>query len=151
MGGATLRDGAHTMPPIAPRPGRGDAPAPRGLLSRIARDGALLPEVESILAHVRALLNARRGEAPCAPGLGVADFADVVHAFPGGVDHLAKSIRATLLEFEPRLKAVSVRPLPSEGQLTLRFEIAAQLTAPGGRALRMTTTVFPGGRVAVDA
>ncbi len=123
----------------------------RGLLSRIAGDGAPLDEIPSILAHVRALLNARRGDTPCAPGLGVADFADIVHAFPGGVDQLARSIRSTLLEFEPRLRAVSVRPIPSEGELILRFEIAAQLASRTGRILRMTTTVRPGGRIDVAA
>jgi type VI secretion system protein len=121
----------------------------RGLLSRIAGDGARLDEVESILAHVRALLNTRRGETPSAPGLGVADFTEVAHAFPGGLEELARSIRATLLEFEPRLKAVSVSPLPGDGRLILRFLIAAQLSGRSGRVLRMTTTVRPGGRIEV--
>ncbi len=123
----------------------------RGLLSRIAGDGASVDEVESIVAHVRALLNTRRGDAVCAPTLGVADFADVVHAFPGGIDQLAKTMRATLLEHEPRLRVVSVRHVPGEGELTLRFEIAAQLASRGGRTLRMTTTVRPGGRIDVAA
>ena len=123
----------------------------RGLLSRIAGDGATVDEIPSILAHVRALLNTRRGDAPCSPTLGVADFADIVHAFPGGIEQLARSIRSTLLDHEPRLKAVSVRPLPSEGELTLRFEIAAQLASAAGKVLRMRTTIRPGGRIDVAA
>jgi type VI secretion system protein len=121
----------------------------RGLLSRITGDTAPLDEVPSILAHVRALLNSRRGGTPSAPGLGVADFADIVHAYPGGVDQLAKSIRSTLLEYEPRLRAVSVRPIPGDGELTLRFEIAAQLASRAGRTLHMTTIVRAGGRIDV--
>ena len=120
----------------------------RALLSRIAGGGPT-DELESIVAHLRALLNTRVGESPCAPRLGVADFADVVHAFPGGAQQLAASMRATILEHEPRLKAVSVRHLPSSGELTLRFEIVAQRADRPGRSLRLATTVRPGGRVEV--
>jgi len=115
----------------------------------MAGNGARVDEIESIVEHVRALLNTRRGDAVCAPALGVADFADIVHAFPGGVDQLARSMRATLLEHEPRLKAVSVRHVPGEGELLLRFEIAAQLASRAGKTLRMATTVRPGGRIDV--
>ena len=81
----------------------------------------------------------------------MADFADVVHAFPGGIEQLARSMRATLLEHEPRLRVVSVRHVPGDDPLVLRFEIAAQLASRAGRTVRMTTTVRPGGRVDVTA
>jgi type VI secretion system protein len=119
----------------------------RGLFSRIAGDAAPVDAVASIVAHTRALLNSRLGDAVCSPGLGVADFADLVHAFPGGIDQLARSMRATLLEHEPRLRAVSVRHIPGDDLLVLRFEIAAQLASKTMKTLRMTTTVRPGGRV----
>ena len=106
-----------------------------------------MDETESIVAHIRVLLNTRIGESVCAPTLGVTDFADVVHVFPGGPQVLAASMRATILEHEPRLEAVSVRHIPVEGDLILRFEISAQRAGRGGRPLRMTTTVRPGGRV----
>ena len=121
----------------------------RGLLSRIAGDPAPVDAIASILAHARALLNTRVGDAVCAPTLGVADFADVVHAFPGGIEQLARSMRATLLEHERRLKTVSVRHIPGDDPLVLRFEIAAQLTSKTARTFRMTTTVRPGGRIDV--
>jgi type VI secretion system protein len=120
----------------------------RALLSRIAGAGPV-DEVESIVAHLRALLNTRLGESPCVPRLGVADFADVVHAFPGGIHQLASSMRATILEHEPRLRAVSVRHVAGGGELTLRFEIVAQRTDRTAGTLRFTTTVLPGGRVDV--
>lgn len=125
--------------------------AGRALLSRIAEGGgARSDEVESILAHLRVLLNTRRGESVSAPEYGVIDFADVVHEFPGGVQQLAKSIRATIVQHEPRLRNVSVRHVAEEGSLTLRFEITAQLAeGRSGRALRLATTVRPGGRVDV--
>jgi type VI secretion system lysozyme-like protein len=108
-----------------------------------------MDETESIVAHVRALLNTRIGDAPCAPGLGVADFADIVHTFPGGIQQLAGSMRATILENEPRLRTVTVRHVPAGDPLVLRFEIAAQPAARGTPPLRMATMVRPGGRIDV--
>ncbi len=125
--------------------------AGRALLSRIAsRDTRTVEAVESIAAHLRALLNTRRGDCVTAPDFGILDFADVVHEFPGGIQQLAKSIRSTVLQYEPRLKNVTVRHVPDEIPLALRFEITAQV-AEGrtARTLRFATTVKPGGRVDV--
>ena len=120
----------------------------RALLSRIAGAGPA-DEVESILAHVRVLLNTRAGESPSAPRFGILDFSDMAHQFPGGLQALSASIRATILEFEPRLKAVAVRHAPLEEGLAIRFEITAQRAGPGARVLRMATTIRPGGRIDV--
>ena len=124
----------------------------RGLLSRIASGGGPADEIGSILEHLRALLNTRQGDSPCAPGYGVLDFSDVVHALPGAVPALLQAMRATITEYEPRLKGVGVRHLPVEGELVLRFEVTAQLARPraGARTLRFATTVLPGGRVDVE-
>jgi type VI secretion system protein len=124
----------------------------RGLLSRIAGgDAAPVAEVDSILAHLQALLNARQGEAPCARHYGIVDLSDIVHAFPAAVSQLVKSIRATVAEFEPRLKNVTVRQQQDENPLVLRFEIAAQLARPkSSGTLRFATTVLPGGRIEVS-
>jgi type VI secretion system protein len=123
----------------------------RGLLARLAgREARPVDAADSIAAHLRALLNTRRGDCVTAAGYGILDFNDVVHEFPGGVQQLAKSIRSTVIEFEPRLRNVAVRHVPDENPLTLRFEITAQL--PEGRTartLRFATTVKPGGRVDV--
>ncbi len=124
--------------------------AGRALLSRIAAgDTRPVDPVESISAHLRALLNTRRGDA-MASDFGILDFNDVVHEFPGGIQQLAKSIRATVLQYEPRLKNVAVRHVPDESPLTLRFEISGQLAeGRSARTLRFATTVKPGGRVDV--
>ncbi len=126
--------------------------AGRALLSRIGeKSGARVDEVESVLAHLRVLLNTRRGESVTVPEFGVIDFADVMHEFPGGIQQLAKSIRATISQFEPRLRNVNVRHVAEEGSLTLRFEITAQLAeGRSSRTLRLSTTVRAGGRVDVS-
>ncbi len=123
----------------------------RALLSRLGgRDPTPVDPVESVGEHLRVLLNTRRGDSVTAPEFGILDFADVVHEFPGGIQQLAKSIRSTVLQYEPRLRNVSVRHVPDENLLSLRFEITAQ-AADGRttRTLRFATTVKPGGRVDV--
>jgi type VI secretion system protein len=124
----------------------------RALLSRIGtKDPRPVDPVESIAANLRALLNTRQGDSATTPDFGIVDFNDVVHEFPSGIQQLAKSIRATVLQYEPRLKNVTVRHVPDETVLTLRFEITGQL-AEGrtSRTLRYATTVRPGGRVDVN-
>jgi len=123
----------------------------RALLSRLAeKGGSPADEVAAIVAHLQVLLNTRRGESVAAPGFGIADFSDLAHEFPGAIPQLVKSIKATILEYEPRLKNVSVRHLPEEQGLVLRFEISAQL-AKGrvARTLKLATTVRPGGHIDV--
>jgi type VI secretion system protein len=125
--------------------------AARGLLARIASGAPPGDEVDAILEHLRVLLNTRQGEAVCAPSYGVVDFTDVVHAMPGATQALVRSIRATILEHEPRLRNVTVRPAGEEGELVLRFEISAQLASQrSGRTLHFSTTIRPGGRYDVS-
>lgn len=118
----------------------------RGLLGRMAGD-ASTGQVEAVVEHLRVLLNARQGSSPCARGFGVVDLSDMVHSFPAGGVQLARAIKATIAEFEPRLRNVNVRHVPDEHDLQLRFEISAQLAdGRSARPLRLTTTVHPGGR-----
>jgi len=124
----------------------------RALLSRLAeKGGSPTDEVAAIVAHLRVLLNTRRGDAVTAPEFGVVDFSDLAHEFPGAIPTLVKSIKATILEFEPRLRNVSVRHLTDEAGLTLHFEISAQMVkGKTSRTLRLATTVRPGGHIDVS-
>ncbi len=125
--------------------------AGRGLLSRLQAGAATeLEATDSITAHLRVLLNTRKGEAVTAPGFGIVDFTDLVHGFPNSIQTLLQSIRATVLEFEPRLKNVTVRHAPSDNPLILRFEITAQLAEKGAKGtLRFQTQMSSGGQIEV--
>ncbi len=125
----------------------------RGLLSRLEAGGGAPPdEAASILEHLRVLLNTRKGEAPTAPGFGLVDFTDLVHSFPASINTLQASIRATILEFEPRLRNVTIRHVPDVDPLVLRFEVSAQPIQSAQRGqrgagmLRFETQVKVGGR-----
>jgi type VI secretion system protein len=135
--------------------------ARRGLLSRLDSEGSHASAEdpsESIVAHLKVLLNTRVGDAATVPEFGVVDFTDVVHQFPASVQVLQQSIRETILHFEPRLKNVSVRHVPDEDPLQLRFEITGHLSdaavarGGGGRTrgmLRFRTQLHPGGKMDV--
>lgn len=124
----------------------------RGLLSRVraGADSRPLDEVESITEHLRALLNTRQGESATTPDFGVVDMSDILHNFPDAVQFLQRSIRQTILQYEPRLKNVSIRHVPTDEQLTLHFEIVAQLARKGSRGvIRFHTHVSPAGKIDV--
>jgi len=125
----------------------------RGLISRISakRSSASQPidEIESIVEHLRVLLNTRQGEAPTALDFGVMDFADIVHSFPDAIQMLQRAIRATILQYETRLKNVAVKHVRDEEVLVLKFEITAQLASGGKSTLRFRTQISAGGRVDV--
>lgn len=124
----------------------------RALLSRLAqKGGSPTEEVAAIVAHLQVLLNTRRGDAVTAPEFGVVDFSDLAHEFPGAIPTLVKSIKATIVEYEPRLKNVNVRHLTDDAGLMLHFEISAQLArGKASRTLRFATTVRPGGHIDVS-
>ncbi len=105
----------------------------------------------SIVEHLQALLNARKGQSPCSPDYGVIDMVDLVHSFPQALGDLQISIRDTILKYEPRLKNVRVRFKENDDNvLALRFEITGQLSAPGSRGLlRFQTLVNSSGAFSV--
>lgn len=128
----------------------------RGLLSRLAaasvNDARPVNELESIVEHLRALLNTRQGESPAVPEFGVVDFTDLVHNFPEAIQMLQRCIRATILQFEPRLKNVVIQHVRDEEALVLKFQITAQLQNKGGRSggsVRFETQLRAGGHISV--
>lgn len=127
--------------------------AVRGLLSRLTSSDPLRPpdEVQSILENLRAILNTRVGDSTSASGFGIIDLADLVHNFPNAAQIMEKSIRATVGEYEPRLKQVRVRLIPSDDPLKLVFEIAARLAGDRHQGMvRVRTEVNSSGRVHVE-
>lgn len=107
-------------------------------------------ELESIVEHLRGLLNTRQGESPTVPDFGVVDFTDLVHNFPESIQVLQRSIRATILQYEPRLKNVVVQHVRDEEVLTLKFQITAQLAAKNAKgAVRFETQLRAGGHMSV--
>jgi type VI secretion system protein len=81
--------------------------------------------------------------------MGVPDFTDLVHSFPGSALTLTKAIRATIMTYEPRLRNVLVRHIPLEIPMVVRFEVSAQLADQSKAAVQFRTEFVPGGRAQV--
>jgi type VI secretion system protein len=129
----------------------------RGLLGRLGASSVQqanqFNELDSIVEHLRALLNTRQGEAPAANDFGVVDFTDLVHNFPEAIQTLQRCIRATLLQYEPRLKNVQVHHVRDDEALVLKFQITGQVQIRGARGnsgVRFETQLRAGGHMSVS-
>jgi type VI secretion system protein len=122
----------------------------RGLLSRLASGARQNDTVSSVVDHLRDMLNTPQGESVTAPDYGLVDFADVCHNMPEAIGAIQQSIRATILKYEPRLRNVSVRYVPSEDPLQVRFEVVARLADSRRSVVRLRTSMNTGGHMTVD-
>ncbi len=123
----------------------------RGVLARICGESTGdTDEVQSIVANLQVLLNTRLGDALTAPGFGVIDLVDVLHNFPFAAQIMQRSIRATIVEYEPRLDNVHVRLVESDDPMLLTFEISARLASDNRRGpIRLRGEMTPHGRVSL--
>lgn len=122
----------------------------RGLLSRLGTGQRKVDTVESVLEHLRVLLNTCAGESVTVPDFGLMDFSDIVHELPHGIHKIQQSIRSVILKYEPRLRNVSVRFVPDEEPLVLRFEVVARLNDKSRSVVRLQTKMSSGGHFKVD-
>ena len=97
-------------------------------------------DVESIVEHLRFLLNTRIGEAPTVPDYGIEDLSDLTRMFPEAAETWERSIKATIEKYEPRLTAIRVRHIiRPEDPLIVHFEITARLAEDRRRPLKFAT------------
>lgn len=122
----------------------------RGLLSRLSTGRRQNDTVSSVVDHLRDMLNTPQGEAVTVPDYGLVNFADVCHNMPEAIGAIQQSIRATILKYEPRLKNVSVRFVPSEDPLQVRFEVVARLNDTRRSVVRLRTAMSSGGHMTVE-
>lgn len=106
--------------------------------------------IDSIHAHLQRILNTRQGNVPIAEDYGVPDFLNFLQSFPDSLHQIEASIRTAINRYEPRLTGTSVTFIPREDDdLTLRFQINANLATAGDRQVLLETVVDTEGRVCV--
>lgn len=108
---------------------------------------------ESVSAHVRKLLNTRRGNVPIDPSFGMPDVSRGGNSGDGHArDEIDNAIRALIERYEPRLSDVQVASngLSKQG-FGIGIEVKGTVTH-GNRTLsvRVVGTILPDGRFAVD-
>ncbi|CAE6781866.1 MAG: type VI secretion system baseplate subunit TssE [Nitrospira sp.] len=105
---------------------------------------------ESILRHLRKLLNTRPDQVLIQPDYGMPDLTELVQDQAAAVEEVQAAILRTITRFEPRLHDVSVTHVPSEpGQSILRFEIAGALISEREPHVEFRTEISPAGRVEI--
>jgi type VI secretion system protein len=106
---------------------------------------------ESILQHLQLMLNTWHGNTQIQEDYGIGHLSDLLHSFPGGLQEMEASIRATIEKYEPRLKGVRVRfGANPDNLLELRFEITAQLaTGDAHEAVWFETIIDSGGHLKI--
>jgi len=118
--------------------------------SSVALDTSLL--LEDLLDHLRELFNVRQGSVPIRADYGMPDFNDVIHQFPDAIDILRAEIARQIEKFEPRLKDVAVRHVPSADRpLSLIFRVIATLAVEGAGEVTIETEIGSDGLVKVAA
>lgn len=103
---------------------------------------------DSILEHLKRILNTRQGNVPIADDYGIPDFLDLLGSFPESVRETERILRQAIQKYEPRLKAVRVSFIPhEEDPLSLRFQIAARLTSDSRKQVVYETHIDSDGKV----
>jgi type VI secretion system protein len=83
---------------------------------------------ESVLAHLRIMCTTRQGSMITSPTFGICDLSEIVHSFPDAIGIMAKALKQSIADHEPRLKNVVIRHVPTaDDSLTLRFEIVGTI------------------------
>ncbi|MBI3776778.1 MAG: type VI secretion system baseplate subunit TssE [Gammaproteobacteria bacterium] len=106
---------------------------------------------DSVLNHLRNMLNTRQGSVPTLPDYGLPDFNDIASNFPDAIFELRRVIKQSIDNYEPRLSQVKVDYVKDEDKpLSMRYEITAQLSLGGENAnVWFETTLDSQGRVKV--
>lgn len=122
---------------------------------RLARTKALRdnPQLlaESVLRHLRKMLNTRPDQVLIQPTYGMPDLTEFVQEQPAAVEEMQAAILRSIAQFEPRLRDVSVTHVPPEpGQSVLRFEIAGTLLSERQPHVEFQTEISPSGLVVVE-
>lgn len=118
----------------------------------LSRRGAEDPQriSDSVLEHLRRILNTRQGCVPIADDYGVPEFTEYLHLGAEVYRELEKVLRATIQKYEPRLKGVRVSFLPEEEDrlaLHLQFHVVAKLASDPRLQVQFETSIDSNGQV----
>lgn len=88
--------------------------------------------VESVVSHLRCLLNTREGCTMIDSELGMADVSQIVAEYPDTLDYIKRTILDIIKIYEPRIEQVSVEFIEKdELDHTLHFNIMGVLARQG--------------------
>jgi type VI secretion system protein len=105
---------------------------------------------DSVLEHLRRILNTRQGCVPIADDYGVPEFTEYLHLGAEVYRELEKVLRTTIQKYEPRLKGVRVSFIPEEEDrlaLLLQFQVVARLASDSRVQVQFETSIDGSGQI----
>jgi type VI secretion system protein len=106
---------------------------------------------DSVLWHLRKMMNTRHGHAPAQPDYGLPDLNEFMFSMPESIGPMSKAVRMTIEKYEPRLTAVKVKWVPDDDDpLNIRFEISARLRTDDEDVPISFTTNVGSARIGID-
>jgi type VI secretion system protein len=105
---------------------------------------------DSVLEHLRRILNTRQGCVPIADDYGVPEFTEYLHLGAEACRELEKILRATIQKYEPRLKGVRVSFIPEEEDrpvFQLQFQVVAKLASDPRLLVQFATSIDGNGQI----
>lgn len=108
--------------------------------------------IDSVIAHLRCILNTRQGSVPLDARFGVPDFTNLAGGLSSGsVRDIEVSIREVITRYEPRLRSPQVvLHADANDPMSLRFDVDGRLDVDGQDIpLHLSTIVGSNGKVSV--
>ncbi len=108
----------------------------------------------SVIRHLNAILNTRKGSVPIAPDFGIADITDLGRSFTDeSLEDFKSELERVILLYEPRLSGISIKHSPkANSPLFVVFLIEATISATiegrEGQHLLQFETLFDASNVA---
>lgn len=98
----------------------------------------------SVRDNIERILNSRRRSLAHLPDYGLDDLSEIYRHLPSSTHRLRDAIEATLLKYEPRLRAVEIEVHAPEPGIVISFTLACHLHREG--LVRFDTVFTPDGK-----
>jgi type VI secretion system protein len=107
--------------------------------------------IDSVLDHLTRIFNTRRGNVPIAEDYGIPDYTEFLHNYPDSLRDFERAIKQTIIQYEPRLKAVRVSFLPQDKDVfTVKFQISAKLASTASNSsVLFESHLDTGGKISI--
>jgi type VI secretion system protein len=106
-------------------------------------------EIMSVQQNVRRILNARAGALKHLPDYGLPDLTNIYKALPASAHLLRQQMEATLLKYEPRIRAIEVEIIDNQDPgVLVSFDMTCHLKKSG--LVRFGTYFEPPGRMRLE-
>lgn len=106
-------------------------------------------ECLSVLQNMRRIVNTRAGALKHLPDYGLPDLTNIYKALPASAHMLKQQMEATLVKYEPRIRAIDVEIIDNQDPgVLVGFEMTCHLKNAG--LVRFGTYFEPPGRLRIE-